>query len=230
MAIAITIRADDASERRLREAFERLARVGRSPRRALGRLGLFIRREAARLLRSRQHTWGPTSGKLAQSLAIRLDEVSVTVGSNLVYAAIQQRGKVVFPRGHKYLAIPVSPQLRRRGVWPRDIPRGDMKFVKAAHIRIGAHSWTGPALVRARDTEVETSFDGAGMAAQGRGHATGRGQATRKRPVRKAGEVMFALVKRVTIKGRPYLTFSAEARAFALRELEAEFRRATGGK
>ena len=158
---------------------------------------------------------------MAQSLALRLDDVSVTVGSNLIYAPIQQLGGTVLPRGHKYLAIPVSPQLRRRGVWPRDIPRDDMKFVKAAHIRIGAHSWTGPALVRARDTEVETPFEGAGKRGTG---------APRKRPVRKSGEVMFALVKRVTIRGRPYLTFSAEARAFALRELEAEFRRATGGK
>jgi phage gpG-like protein len=196
---------------------QRLAKTGRSLRRPFGRLGLFIRREAQRALRARVHEWGPATGRLAQSLAMRLDAVSVVVGSNLAYAAIQQFGGPVTPKGHKYLAIPVLPALRRRGVWPRDIPKGDMRFVPNAVIRIGSHSWTGPALVRAADQEIETPFDGAGP----------KGQAqARRRPRRKAGEVMFALVKRVTIKGRPYLQFSDAARAFLIRQIELEYQRA----
>ena len=175
---------------------------------------MFIRREAARLLRAREREWGPPTGKLAQSLAIQLDEMSVTVGSNLIYAAIQQLGGEVLPKGHQYLAIPVLSHLRRAAVWPRDLPAGSMQFVSNAEIRIGSHAWTGPALVRAADEEVEGPWQGAGKSRRREGH------------VRPAGEVMFALVRRVMVRGRPYLTFSNEARAFALGELEAEYRRA----
>lgn len=219
MAIGYTVQIDRRDSRELQAAFERLSKTGRSLRRPLGRIGLFIMREARRALRSRKRDWGPPTGRLPKSLAMRLDDVSVVVGSNLVYAAIQQLGGEVRPK-RKYLAIPVQSHLRRRGVWPRDLPQDSMKFVPAASIRIGARSWIGPALVRVKDTELETSFDGAGKQGQGK---------PRRRPTRQAGEVMFALVKRVKIRGRPYLAFGRPARLFALQEIEKEYRRAIGG-
>ncbi len=209
---------------------QRCIAVGGKLRGPLGRTGLFIIREIARLLRARKSTWGPSTGKLAKSFTMLLDEMSVVIGSRLPYARIQHFGWVVRPKGHKYLAIPVLPHLRRSGAWPRDLGRDSMRFVPNARIRIGSHSWVGPALVRAADTDVTGSFEGAGI--QGR---DSRGQFTddvskQKRAVRAAGEVMFALVKKVTIRGQPYLMFSAAARAFALTQVAREFTRAWSGR
>ena len=220
MGIRTTIQPDREASKRLREAFKRLAKVGGNQRRVLGRIGLFVIREARRSLRQRRREWGPGSSRLSKSIAMQVDDMSVSVGSNLVYAAIQQLGGDVEPKRGKYLAIPVLPQLRRRGVWPRDLPEGSMKFVRAARIRIGSRSWTGPALVRADEAEQETSADGAGRRGQG-------GQ--RRRPARPAGEVMFALVKRVSIRGRPYLQFGEPAVNFALQQIAEEYARAVRG-
>lgn len=201
----------------LQSAFDRLAAVGRSPRRTLGRIGLYIRREAQRALRTRLRTWGVSSGRLSRSLAMVVDKASVTVGSNLVYAAVQQLGGTIRPRSGKFLAIPVSRQLQRRGVWPRDLPRDSMKYVPNAEIRIGSHSWTGPALVAAQDETVP-------------GRKRSDGSRGADRVVKRAGEVMFALVRKSKIRGRPYLSFDSRAHAFAMAQLELEFRDAAAGR
>ncbi len=200
-AVGIRIEPDSRSLHHLREAISGFARLGRAPKRSLQRTGLFIRRYAQRLLRARARDWGNAGGgRLGKSLAIVADSMSVTVGSNLVYAAIQQLGGKVSPKaGRKYLALPVLPELRRSGTYPRDLPRESMKFVPNAAIRIGTHSWHGPALVRAEDV----------------GNAQGRKE-------KRAGQVMFALVKRVTIKGREYLVFGPEARSYMIGELKRE--------
>lgn len=220
MSINTIITPDAADAAKLKAAVERLASVGRNARAPLGRTGLFVRREAQRTLRARKHDWGPSTSKLSKSLAMEVGPNYVVVGSNLVYARIQQEGGVVTPRGHKYLALPVLGHLRRGGVWPKDLPRESMKFVPNAAIKIGSHSWVGPALVRAADTEVEHSFQGAGR----------KGGEKKAGHVRKAGEVMFALVRKVTIRGRPYLTFSPAAREYMLAEFERAYQRVIGGQ
>jgi phage gpG-like protein len=218
MGIGIVITPEPGDAERLRAAIERLSSVGRNARVPLGRTGLFVRREAQRSLRARRHDWGPSTSKLSKSLAMEVGPNYAVVGSNLVYAAIQQLGGTVTPRGHKYLALPALGHLRRAGVWPRDLPKDSMRFERAAAIKIGSHSWIGPALVRAKDTEVEHSFQGAGK----------KGGEKKAGHKRKAGEVMFALVRKVTIRGRPYLTFSPAAREFMLAEFERAYTRAVG--
>lgn len=231
MAIGIAIQL--VGEKELRAALERLAKFPRAMRSVFGRTGLWIAREARRIIRSSPHTWGPTTGKTGKSITQRLDDVSVTVGSNLKWAAVLHEGTAglpggaITPKGHKYLAIPALPHLRRTGTWPRDLPRGSMKFVPNAQIRIGSHSWTGPALVRASDQQIAGSHEGAGL--QGR---DSKGQFTddvkrQKHAVRKQGEVMFALVKRVRIRGIHYLTLPWQrgGRAFLLAEATREAQR-----
>ena len=200
MSIGVTIRPNERDSAELRAAFERLVKLGRSPRPVMGRIGLFVQREARRRLRSRKSAWGPKTTRLSKSIAVRYDDRSVVVGSNLDYAAVQQLGHPgITPKpGRKYLAIPATSALRRRGVWPRDLPKDSMKFVPNASIRLGSRSWIGPALVRATE--------GAD------------------------GEVMFALVKRVKIKARPYLVFGRAAQQFALAEFERAYQRAIGGR
>lgn len=216
MPIGIKVTPDREGVRQIEDAFARLRRAGGNQREVLGLLGIFIRREAQRRLRSRKREWGPTTFRLGKSLAMRLDNYSVTVGSNLVYAAIQQLGGDVRPK-RKYLAIPVNTTLRRRGVWPRDLPDDQLKFVPNAKIRIGSRSWTGPALVRAKAVEIQTTGDGAGRGTK------------RRRAKSKEGEVLFALVKRVRIKGRPYLVFDDAARQFLFGQILRSLRRAAGG-
>lgn len=219
MAIAIHTRAE--GEKEIRAAVERLSKLGRSPRRSLGRLGLWIAREARRIIRAQSHSWGASSGKLGKSITQKLNDASIVVGSNLKYAAVQHEGTAglpggaIVPKGHKYLAIPVLAHLRRAGVWPRDLPRDSMRFVPAAKIRIGSHSWIGPALVRMGNQAVEHSFQGAGL----------KGVGAKAAPrVRRDGEVMFALVRRSRIRGSHYLTLPWQrgGKAFLLGELTRE--------
>lgn len=92
-----------------------------------------------------------------------------------------------------------------------------MVFRPAELIRIGSRSWRGPALVRAVDATAP-------------GRKKRDGSRGKDRVVRSAGEVMFALVKRVRIRGREYLVLSNEARRFALDRLESEYRRAVEGR
>ncbi len=217
MTVPMVITPNPRDLAELRAGFERVMSVSKTARPVLGPLGLFIRREAQRALRSRPKDWGAPSGRLSRSLAIRLDEFSVQVGSNLVYAAIQQVGGEVKPKSGKYLAIPVPADLRRRGVWPRDLPRDSMQFKPAEKIRIGSRSWIGPALVRKENVTRP-------------GKTKKDGTPGKERIVKAAGEVMFALVKRVRIRGREYLVLSSEAKRFAMVRLEAEYRKAVGGR
>lgn len=200
-----------AYEQKVSRALAGIGELAANARPVLGQIGLYVRREAQRSLRSREKSWGPHSGRLSRSLAIQIDAASVSVGSNLVYAAIQQLGGAVRPKSGKYLALPVPPQLRRRGVWPRDLPRDSMRFVPNAAIQIGSHSWTGPALVRAANVTVP-------------GRKRKDGSPGKPRVVNQAGEVMFALVKRVRVKGKPYLRFDSKAQAFALSALTRAFK------
>lgn len=200
--IVLNVMVDPGDRRRFDAAVKRLLDLGRSPRVPFGRTALYIIRAARRLLRARAHDWGPMTGNLGKSLTYLLDSMSVTVGSNLVYAAIQQLGGTVEPKGHKYLAIPVLAALRRGGVWPRDIPKGSMKFA-IAEIRLGSHSWTGPALVRTRAVE-RVGKDG------------------KTRTIQRAGQVMYALIRRARIRGREYLVFKEPARRFLFDELQRE--------
>ena len=102
-----------------------------------------------------------------------------------------------------------------------------MKYKPNAQIHIGGRTWYGPALVRATTTEQEVRLTGA----QGR-DSRGRFGAKGQRPrdvVLKQGEVMFALVKSVKIRGRPYLLFDSPEQAFALQVLRTAYLRAVGG-
>jgi len=63
-----------------------------------------------------------STGRLGKSLQAKAFRNSVTIGSTLPYAGIQQRGGVVHPRKRKMLAIPLQEDLRARHVWPKQIP------------------------------------------------------------------------------------------------------------
>lgn len=214
MSIEYTIRPDKRVYSGLLAGFASLARVGRLPRRVLGRLALFILRYARQLLRQRVEDWGKRSGRLSRSLTMHLDDMSVRIGSNLKYARIQQEGGVVKPNGHKYLALPVLPELRRSGVYPRDLPRDSMKFA-IADIRIGFYRWRGPALVRAEDTyKIQRRKKKDGSTSQ------------KLRVDRAAGEVMYALVRRAHIRGEEYLVFNHTAARFGIAEIRKEYQEA----
>lgn len=171
--------------------FRRLMRVGADLRPVLGQVGLHVRRSAQRRLRARQSEFGPSKGRLSKSLTMRVAARLVSVGSPLVYAAIQQLGGEVKPR-RKYLAIPLTAQLRQRGVWPRDFPADALKYTVTS-IVLGRRQWTGPALVG------------------------------------EDGEPLFALVRSVNIRGRPYLMFDHENQVFAVRALRTHYMRAMKG-
>lgn len=199
MAIELRI---DVRDREVRRALVRLMGVGRSLRPLLRRVGLERRRAAVRLLKARRGRFGPSSGRLAQSLAIRVEAMAVEIGTNLVYGPIQQLGGTVVPRTVRALAIPMLRHLARRGVWPRDLPRESMRFVPIERGNVVGK------LVRAADRVVET-----------RG-ANGK---RRRRIAGKAGETMYLLVRSTTIRGRPYLVFDKEGRQFLLNEVNRQY-------
>lgn len=125
----VVITSDD---KEIRRAFERLLKLGRSPRTVLQRMGLWLRRDGQRRLRARsvKPVYGKSTGKLSKSLTLAVEgDKTVYVGSALPYAAIQQVGGTVRPKTVKCLAIPTQKSLARSGVWPRDWPRGALRFV-----------------------------------------------------------------------------------------------------
>lgn len=207
--MSVQVRVSLLGEREVREALGKLARTGRSLRRPLLRSALHARRSAARRLRSREQRHGPSSGTLARSLTIRVDQDSFELGSNLRYAAIQQVGGDIYPRSVKALAIPVLPHLRRSGIWPRDLPRDSMRYVPVNRGNVVG------LLVRARETDV-VQADQPGARGPGR------------RPPQKLGETMYLLVRRSRIAARPYLAWDQEEARFLLGEVEREYRRAVG--
>lgn len=129
MGIGMQVVVDDAQ---LRRGFAALSKVGGNLRPVLGEIGLFMQRSARRRLRARpRRRLGIRTHKLEQSIAMRLEAFAVTVGSNLVYAPIQQVGGTIVPKTARALAIPMQASLARRGVWPRDLPAGSLRFVPA---------------------------------------------------------------------------------------------------
>lgn len=221
MAIQLQISPNRADVQELFRAMEDLRRTGRSLRRPMGQIALYTRRASQRRLRNRPREWGARTGRLSKSLAIRVSETGFAVGSNLVYAAIQQLGGEIRPK-RKYLAIPVDSSVRRSGSWPRDFPAGALAYKPAARIRIGRHSWVGPALVRKRDEAPKVESDG-------KVRKRDEGGRFAKKAAQK-GDVVFALVKRVRIRGRPYLVFNRDAQLFALRAIAAEYQRKLPGQ
>lgn len=199
MPIGYQTIVDDAD---LIRGLKGLMRLGRSPRQQLGQIGLFMRRGAQPRLRRRpKRPRGVRTHRLEKSLTMRLQEFEVVVGSNLIYAAIQQLGGTVKPRTAKALAIPMLPHLARRGVWPRDLPRDSMRYVANRRSKGGRKGVVGY-LFRAKKEERVIQ----------RGKNKGK-----TRSVGKVGELMYLLVSRSKIKGQPYLIFGPEERGFSLR-------------
>jgi len=79
---------------------------------------------------------GATSGHLVNSLTIggvdaifELSDTQTAWGSNLRYAAQVNEGGFIEPKTGKALAIPLTPQLKRSGLWPRDFEPGQLTFI-----------------------------------------------------------------------------------------------------
>lgn len=203
MALSYRYAVDD---KKVRRWFEEASKAGRSLRVPMGRIGLFVARNAKRRLRARRKRKFPMSGMLAKSIHHVLDgESAVLVGSNLPYAKIQQLGGIITPKRVKALTIPMQPYLARSRMWPRDFPKGVLVFVAA---KPGARRDTIGYLFRAKKTEQTIQ------------HGKRAGQ---KRQVGKVGELMYVLVKVVAVVGDPYLLFGAEEKAFADKTLNNHY-------
>jgi len=50
--------------------------------------------------------------------------VAARMVNRVPYAAIQNRGGTITPKSGQYLAVPISPEARTPGMWPRDYPKG----------------------------------------------------------------------------------------------------------
>ncbi len=66
-------------------------------------------------------TVGPTGQGGGGDSVFELTDTSVTVGSNVPYAAMIQFGGVIEPREKKALAIPLLPELQRNQISPFDL-------------------------------------------------------------------------------------------------------------
>lgn len=125
MPVNISVGIDDREVRDLLAS--RIAR-SRDLTRPLSEFGLWVVRDAGRRLRARTDA-GDSTGRLRSSISFRARPQEVSIGSNLPYAAVQQLGHPeIRPKPPlKRLAIPQLPHLRRRNVWPRDLPRGSLR-------------------------------------------------------------------------------------------------------
>lgn len=205
--------------------------------RPLGQIGQFGLRQSRERLRNRIQHPTRSTGHLLKSGHSDVSDSAATVGFSAIYARIQQLGGVVTPKGHPYLSIPVPDWLAKQGKWPREWPRGSLKYVRRAQINLFGSTWYGPALVANNESLAERrdtakgrtlrkhtlrskrdrkkygkltaatkELKRLGMAeaeASVRGRKAGVGKA-------KFGEVLYALVKRVSIPADPYLEWDTK--------------------
>lgn len=110
-----------------RELLERVSRRLRNLRPLMKAIGEYTVGQAhLRLDRVlRDDTEAIRTGRLASSLTVfELDDRHVTVGSNVPYAAQVHHGGIIEPRETQALAIPLTEELKRSRLWPRDIDPG----------------------------------------------------------------------------------------------------------
>ena len=136
MAYGIEIRIDVTGDR---ELFERVSKRHRTPREFMALVGVLIMGSAVRRLQTvlSNDADAVRTGRLGASLAVdttgrgnpdsvfELGDASVTVGTNLRYAAQVQVGGRIHPvPPNKALAIPLIDQLRRSSIWPSELDPG----------------------------------------------------------------------------------------------------------
>jgi hypothetical protein len=77
------------------------------------------------MLRSLQ-VYAPGTGPAGSIFEVGAGEM--TVGSSVPYANIQDQGGTITPKTVRYLAVPLTRDVKVRGMWPRDFARGDLYF------------------------------------------------------------------------------------------------------
>lgn len=96
---------------------------------ALTRLTSFVKPEQFKP-GIRQSLMVGTQGRGGGDTIFAITKGSATVGSNVAHAAITQKGGVIRPKPPlKALAVPVTDQLKRAGLWPRDFAEGVLTFI-----------------------------------------------------------------------------------------------------
>ena len=184
-----------------RDLFKRLSNTLRNPRELLESVGALGFNSAARRLEHVLKDDGLRSGLLAGSLNVdapgggtehtifELSDHSVTVGSNLPYAAQVNFGGTILPKNAKALAIPLADKLKRSGEGPRDIdPTREI-------LRFQPYTGSKPNIF--------------GLLIDDGAELVGRQRKRRGRTVYGPGP-LFALAYWVTQEPRPYLFWSDE--------------------
>ncbi len=119
------------------EALERAADACENMRPFLEKVGEFGMSQAQLRLSERMSPSADavTGGHLMNSLTVggpksifELADNQVEYGSNVRYAAQVNFGGIIEPATGKALAIPLTPQLKRDGLWPREFDRGVLRF------------------------------------------------------------------------------------------------------
>ena len=129
-----------------KEMYARVADAMRKPREFMEAVGVYAMSRAVERLETvlRQDADAIRTGRLAASLTVgggrfgsnpdtvwNLSDTTIECGTNLVYAAQVQYGGDIFPVNAKALAIPLTPKLKRAGLWPSELdPNRDvLQFV-----------------------------------------------------------------------------------------------------
>lgn len=182
----------DAARRRSEQITARCADLTRP----LGRLGMHLVRKTNRILRSGERgVQARTAAGLAASLTHAVTTpTQMHVGSNKAYARIHQQGGVIQPVNAQYLTIPIADNIGARQQPRYDSPRevSDGFFIR---------SKTTGALLFVRHLEKKVD--------RRRDRLRGRGaqMLSRFRSFSRGFELLFLLVKHVTLPGRQYCTF-----------------------
>lgn len=171
-----------------------------------------------------------STGKLLRSGHSQVEgDKTAYVGYAAIYAAIQHKGGVIVAK-KKFLALPVPDSLAKSGVWPKQFPKGSLKFVRRAKITLLGRSWTGPALVAHSEKMQEEADTKKGAALRRAKTPTAENRAAlriqeidrrlatrRVKDARNAkfGEVLFALVRKVKVPGEKWLTWDGIWRKFS---------------
>jgi phage gpG-like protein len=204
MGLNLSITVDLSGDRTV---FERAAKALRKPRDLMRRIGVLAMSRGQKRLRAlfSSSEEAIRSGRLLSSLGVspagaagsdgifELEDARVRVGSNVPYAAQFQFGGTIVPKEGKALAIPLLPQLKRAGLWPRALdPKREL-------LQLIPGKGGGPAvLINPEAPKVGRQRKARGVLPKIRGV-----------PEFPPGP-LFVLVKSVTQKPKPFLFFDAE--------------------
>lgn len=201
MPTGLNMRVEITGDRTL---FERAAKAFREPKRLMQKVAVLALSSAGgRLTQVLKQEGSIRTGRLAVSLApggdgnvFEISDFKLEVGTNLRYAAQVHYGGIIEPKNAKALAIPLTDDLKRAGIGPRELdPNREL-------LHFQPYKGSKPNIIGLLVANEPLVLKGSKAIRQGGKKAKRQGGAL--------SGALYALASSVTQEARPFLYFSEQ--------------------